>query len=179
MKRSKTDVPVMEKLATTPAHENEWAAAAPTRCARPGETVSIDTITVLCPQYGSTWEVQDSNGAVYTVQLYADGALASCDCPSYKFLNDDEWDPTCKHITAVWKHSCLFNAQWHRRGAERLRAARDPAGHPASAAPASRAMSGLRRGHDRGADRGLKKTRTSHQARLCWLHRDVAVLAHP
>ena len=84
MKRSKTDVPVMEKLATTPAHENEWAAAAPTRCARPGETVSIDTITVLCPQYGSTWEVQDSNGAVYTVQLYADGALASCDCPSYK-----------------------------------------------------------------------------------------------
>jgi hypothetical protein len=37
----------------------------------------------------------------------------------------------------------------------------------------------LRRGHDRGADRGLKKTRTSHKARLWRLHRDVAVLPHP
>lgn len=33
--------------------------------------MSIDTIAVLCPQYGSTCEVQGSKGAVCTVQLYA------------------------------------------------------------------------------------------------------------
>ena len=53
----------MEKLATTPAYENEWVGGSTDGAARDrDETVSIDTISVLCPQYGSTWEVQGSEG---------------------------------------------------------------------------------------------------------------------
>jgi uncharacterized Zn finger protein len=117
MKGSETDVPVHGEAGDYARIRERVGWRLHRRAARHrDETVSIDTITVLCPQYGSTWEVQGSKGAVYTVQLYADGALASCDCPSYKFLNGDEWDPTCKHITAVWKHGCLFNPQWHDAG---------------------------------------------------------------
>jgi hypothetical protein len=120
MKGIETDVPVHGQAGENAPIRERVGWRLNRRAARDAdETVSTDTIAVLCvlcPQYGSTWEVQGSKGAVYTVQLYADGALASCDCPSYKFLNSDEWDPTCEHITAVWKHGCLFNPQWHDAG---------------------------------------------------------------
>jgi hypothetical protein len=93
MKGSETDVPVHGEAGDYARIRERVGWRLHRRAARDrDETVSIDTITVLCPQYGSTWDVQGSKGAV---------------------------------------------------------------------------------------DRGLKKTRTSHEARLCWLHRDVAVLAHP
>jgi hypothetical protein len=83
MKGSETDVPVHGEAGDYARIRERVGWRLHRRAARDrDETVSIDTITVLCPQYGSTWEVQGSKGAVYTVQLHADGALASCDCPS-------------------------------------------------------------------------------------------------
>jgi hypothetical protein len=112
-----TDLPVNRQAGDCARIGEREGWRLPRSAARDGdEAIGIDTITVICPQYGSTWEVQGSKGAVYTVQLYADGALASCDCPSYQSLNGDEWDPTCEHIAAVWKHACLCSPQWHDAG---------------------------------------------------------------
>lgn len=117
MRGIETDVPVHGKAGDSTRTRERVGWRLHRRAAGDGdETNSNDTIAVLCPQYGSTWEVHGSKGAVYTVQLYVDGVLASCDCPAYKLSDGDEWDPTCEHITAVWKHGCLFNPQWHDAG---------------------------------------------------------------
>jgi hypothetical protein len=75
-------------------------------------SISIETAG-FCPQYGSTWEVPGSNGAVWTVKL--DGAQGApyCTCPRWKFQRKATNDRTCKHIDRVMAHACLFNPQWH------------------------------------------------------------------
>lgn len=68
MKGSETDVPVHGEAGDYARIRERVGWRLHRRAARDrDETVSIDTITVLCPQYGSTWEVQGSKGAVYTV----------------------------------------------------------------------------------------------------------------
>lgn len=75
--------------------------------------MSVEIITVgFCPQYFATYSVAGSRGAVYTVSLSGGEGPAFCTCPAYKFSGQND----CKHISAVWKHACLYNPQWKDAG---------------------------------------------------------------
>lgn len=64
----------------------------------------------FCADYFSVFDVPGSKGAMWHVVM--NGTEASCDCPAFRYFKGDPWDRTCKHITYVWDHACLWNEQW-------------------------------------------------------------------
>lgn len=73
--------------------------------------MSADVITVgFCPQYHGSWQVTGSRGDVYVVTVGPESG--ECTCPAFTYSRDR----TCKHITQVWDHGCLYNPQWKDPG---------------------------------------------------------------
>ena len=78
--------------------------------------MSIDIVTVgFCPQYYATYDVVGSKDNVYQVTLSGAEGPAHCTCPAFKY-SGEFGDQTCKHVSRVWAHGCLYNPQWKPAG---------------------------------------------------------------
>jgi hypothetical protein len=72
-------------------------------------SISIETAEDCASNYG-VFEVEGSNGKVYTVTFTGSEGPAFCSCPAYKF-SGEKMD--CKHIKQVYEGACFYNPQWN------------------------------------------------------------------